>query len=285
MMRSVAKSAAAALILLSCSTGPKRELFENRTDQILPLEIHVRRPQGMSANPNAEPEDDDWVSDPLPDARLDCRPVETLNEEGIDFKLLRTCLDSVITETVAEYHIEGKAQPEAALDPEDEEVPRCLRGALPKFAIPREIFFLAPRAGAPKDQKGQLDCYAARLPVEKSDFMGLFEYGGYSASLMLRFPVGKVPRDDAEMRRMLTAWRLTPFFWLEDNERVVAKLVPMSLCKECMGENAVRRALRAKPVPLWPRPEIEPIPSPGVSPSPSPSPSASASPTPTPRKL
>lgn len=272
----VAKSALVALALLSCTTGPKRELFENRTDQILPLEIHIRRPPGMSANPNAEPEDDDWTSDPLPDARLDCRPVESLNEEPIDFKLLRACLDSVITESVAEYHIEGKAQPEAALDPEDQEVPRCLRAALPKFSIPREIFFLAPRAGAPKDR---IDCYAARLPVEKSDFMGLFEYGGYTASLMLRFPVGKVPRDDDEMKRMLTAWRLTPFFWLEDRERVVAKLVPMNLCKECMGEDAVRRALKAKPVPLWPRPDPEPSPSPGVSPSPSPTPTPSASPT------
>jgi hypothetical protein len=246
----VKQGAILALLVLSCSSAPRRELFENRTDQILPLEIHVRRPQPMSARPQAEPQDPDWMRNPPPDSKLDCQPIEKLSENGINLRLLRECLQSVKAELMVRYQIEGSAQPEAVLETDPEQIPSCLRSVLPRFAVPREIFFLAPRAGGSKDQ---IDCYAARLPVEKSEFMGLIEYGGYSASLLLRFPVQKVPANDAEMQRMLSAWQLTPFFWLEDQARVVAKLVPMNLCKQCMGEDALRRALRAKPIPLWPR--------------------------------
>jgi hypothetical protein len=60
----------------------------------------------------------------------------------------------------------------------------------------------------------------------------------------------KMPQDDEELLMLLGTWSMMPFL-SEKNMEIASKVVPIELCKKCMGESSLFQETDTLP-PHWP---------------------------------
>lgn len=240
------------LIAASCSHTDINETGKElgsatavRITRIWPHLMRVRRPKTESANPVAQAGGSDYQTTKEVDPRFDCRPVDSLFPEFQASKL-RACFLTIAPNTTVTYRFVRKAQPYFEID-EPEEAPECLVHYLKTIPVPREIIFQTP-------VKSNLDCYTARVDLESSEKFGI-KMPMARLDMNVRFPLRRLPSDDADTLRLIQGWALTPFFKDVRNAdsvpEVSATLMPERLCKACMGEKTLSKDLELE-APLWP---------------------------------
>lgn len=230
---------AVALALVSgaaCSTGGRGGENEHSIQKVFVNKLRVRRPLGASVDPQAGPGGTDYRSNPLPNERLDCETLASMFSE-LDLGEARRCLSSLGEGTPpVSYRLRRESRPFLELkSPED--APACLRLALPRIPVPREILFQSP-------EKGQYTCYSARLDLEANQTFGELRLPTNRVEVLLKFPLAKKPSDDEETIRLLGAWALT-LIWGESSggkeRRLAAKIVPDRLCRRCLGDESFQK--------------------------------------------
>ena len=215
------------ILLRNCASPPKNQ---RSIGQIWPDQLRVRRPLAAGATADTDAGGLDYTSRPLPNEKLDCESYEALFQK-VDFKALRQCFADQTAVKDLDYRLQRLPAPELELmDPED--APTCIQKLLPSIPVPREIIF---RAEEPTDAKPR--CWSSRINIEADEILGV-KLPGSALALHVGFPLVTVPQDDAEMKRLLGSWALTPFF--RDlpggaNGRLRSQIVPDRLCDQCMG--------------------------------------------------
>jgi hypothetical protein len=240
--------------------------------KIWPDQLRVRRPPGTVVSPRAEPGGLDYRRQELPAAfpapqgaalqnegkteRWDCEPWTSL-VEALDAEALVSCLGGTAAGS-AVYRLRREAQPylelmevdgasvaaaisgrggtpgggPAAVGPRGS----CLTKLLPRVAVPREVWFRHPVADG-------VECQSARLHVEADSLLGA-KLPVARWELEVRFPLPKPPSKAEEVRRLIAAWALTPFFRdratvgrasEEDGDFLVATYLPRAFCQKCWG--------------------------------------------------
>lgn len=256
--------AVAVLCATACSSAPKQETVLK--GMYLPT-LHVRRPPGAPADPLAYTFEKGYRSDPLPDARLDCAPADTLFKD-IALARVRECLKQLNEplprknpdpkqkeETLypqLHYRFVREPQPSLELvvpdstkDPDDaRRVPACIRQVLPQILVPREVVYQS--AASPEERPV---CYVSRVSVEKEMAFWLFET--HKIALKVDFPISPLPASDEEVRALLKAWALAPLWEDPSEPRVLhGKILPDPACGRCMADHLIH-PLDPRP-PLWP---------------------------------
>ena len=234
-----------ALSLLgSCTTPPKNQ---RSIGQVWPDQLRVRRPVSAGAAADIEPGGVDYTSRPLPNEKLDCETYESLFQK-LDVKSLRQCFETQTEVHDLDYLLVRKPVPEMELT-DHEKAPKCIQTLLMTIPVPREIIF---RAEEPTDAKPR--CWSSRLNIEADEVFGL-KLPSAALSVHIALPLLPVPKDDAEVVRLLGSWALTPFF--RDlpggaHGRLRSQIVPDRLCDQCMGRprDPYRPPLGESPI--WP---------------------------------
>lgn len=240
------------IIFSACSSAP---VLEKEIRQIDAHHIRVRRPVGESADPKAGPGGIDFQSQPLPNSQLDCQKLEDFLS-GISLPAVSQCLIQLqnLTDQKGRFELEYElllsSSPEWVLT-QDEDRPNCLNQALPNIPVPREIIYVAESP----EQKTRW-CYSSRLPVGKGEVLGL-KLSNKGQKLVLQFPLVKVPENESELRRTLSAWVLTPFFYVDREGVLGGTVVTDQLCRACFqGEDPLKskpqQILQDPTKNLWP---------------------------------
>jgi hypothetical protein len=208
--------------------------------QLIPYSLKIRRPPGPGADPKVGPGGTDYTSHPLPDAKFDCEtPTFLFSELKLDQVL--QCVEDVKEASFVHYRLKRVPVPYLELqNPED--APACLRTALPRIPVPREIFFES-------NDEGRVLCYSARLNIEANETAGL-KLPTHRLDVRVDFPILAFPTTDDETRMLLLSWALAPF-WNENMRSLSAHIVPDALCNACLGEKNRLKPKDPTPVP-WP---------------------------------
>jgi len=252
-------SAMVSLFGFSCTSTVSREHENNQhfIKKIAISNLQMRRPPVLGADPKAGPGGVDYHRTPLPDAKLDCAPLQLLFE-SIDLSALRTCIAENHGRRQVSYILkrdvmpsfeladlgkplgappQSKASSVPSLDPNQGMIPDvireadgfdCLKDVLPVIPLPREIVFQS-------DEEGQMRCYSSRLDIE-ADELFYVKVPKAKVALKIDFPVPKMPANNAEMRLMLLSWVLAPFRNPSIGDKIEASLMPDPICRRCMGE-------------------------------------------------
>lgn len=235
----------AFVLLLLCVGCSSTEIKNPHTiEKVLSNPLRFRRPLGEGAHPLAGPGGLDFYQNPAPDERLDCRtPREVFDQQKIVYSDVRECLNSLKEGPVrARYEMERKpVKPFLEFDHEDEDEEEaqklsCLKDALQKIPVPREIIFLSHK-------ESRIECFSARLDVES--------WG--DAVVNVHLPsVGGVVTDE-DVIRYLTSWAMTPVF-SEENQSLRSRLMPESICEKCFADPELFERYRKEkqPSPPWP---------------------------------
>ncbi len=229
---------------LGCTSAPRHEVT---LYQLVPDSIRVRRPSGPGADPNAGPGGVDYQGQPLPNERLDCETMKWLFHE-LDLKAVQECFKSLSRPVDVLYTLRREAVPFFLLE-QSETDPLCLRSSLEKIPVPREIIFQSNAVQTGMRGGEPLDCYAARLPIEADQWMGI-RLPKSRATLKIHFPLSKAPESPDEIVRLLASWVLAPL-WDDYTHALNSKIVPAHLCKQCIGEKEMYDTQRPPSV-FWP---------------------------------
>ena len=230
----------------ACSHAPKEA---RRSDiyslhQLIPSTLRVRRPGVAGADPKAGPGGSDYRTDPLPDARLDCKDDTWLFGE-INLDALRSCIVQISAARSPAlkvfYVVHRVPTPYLELEVE-KSTPACLVSGLPMIPMPREIFFQSTEGG-------RLACYSSRFQIEANEVAG-FKLPIDQAGVTLEFPMLHPPKDVLETRKMLLTWALT-LFWNPSSKTLASHLATDSVCEVCLGERGMVRSMDPEPR-LWP---------------------------------
>ena len=216
---------------VGCASAPPHE---HLIESMNPMSLRLRRPTGPAADPHAGPGGVDYRSQTAPTLNLDCEKPESLFKD-VDLKLLRQCLASLSETSRAVYRLQRDSSPFLYLE-EDEQAPACLRQALEKIPVPREILFLSKRLGG-------AECFSSRLNIEADRVMGV-RLPKAAVGLRIDFPLdSRVFEKDENLLRLLSTWAITPI-WDADAKGFRSKLVPESICQQCIGKEDLERAKR-----------------------------------------
>jgi hypothetical protein len=208
--------------------------------RLIPYTLRLRRPPSASVDPRVGPGGEDYVSYPLPDAKLDCETPSSL-VRGLSLSALQECLKKD-TATVFYYRLKRVDQPLLELDDPDD-APECIRNLLPTIPVPREIFYQAPTA------TGGIQCYSSRLDVEANQTFGL-RLPTHALAVRVELPLYSVPETADEMTMLILAWSLSPF-WEGKPPVLPARAVPDNVCRVCLGEKTMVKP-NGPPPTLWP---------------------------------
>jgi hypothetical protein len=213
-----------ALLSLQACSGTPKEVHEIEKIRSAPLRVRRSMP----------PE-----SDPA------CKPPEWLFSSINHDELLRCLSDEFGQISRLEYKLVWGDLPELVLE-DPELAPACMLQNLPKIPVPREFFFLAD---AP-DRKDPL-CYASGLPERPDQIKGItLPIAKYS--VMVEVPVVPKPRTHADLDRVLSSWALAPFYWVKEEQKISAKVMPDAICRACFGSDLDKIEERARTSPTWP---------------------------------
>lgn len=240
---------------LGCSSTPSTERV---LSDFAPETLRIRRPEGAGADPKAEPGMPEYEAQKKPNAKFDCQYPHELFM-GVSMLEIRSCLNELYAETKKtskpiEVLYRLKRGPVSHLELDglnDADFKSCLKQALPKISVPREIMYQGYEVKG-KDQK--ILCYASRMNIEANQWMGL-ELPMAKWALKLSIPLPSAPdappATDDELQRTLVTWALTPF--RDESGHFRAKIVPDAICRQCLGEKGMLK----KPVEdafFWPGP-------------------------------
>jgi hypothetical protein len=230
-------------IVISACSAPR--IQSRAVHELIPSTLKVRRPVSPGADPLVGPGGIDYRSAVLPNERLDCESVSELFS-GMDLPAVRSCLASIRRGEIR-YDLDRATQPAWVLhDPED--APECVARLLARIPVPREIFFQSWN-------EGNANCYASRIDLESDELLHVKVPFRGQKSLQLEFPLMETLGSDADLVRVLGSWALTPI-WKEDGSFLDSKIVPDSICRKCLGENAMFHPGTGVEPELWP-PEKE----------------------------
>ncbi|MBY0470961.1 hypothetical protein K2X30_07300 [bacterium] len=237
-----------ALLLIfftGCSSSLKKG--EHLIEHLVVAKTMVRRPVGPGAAPSIGPGGTDYTSHPLPDEKLDCKPIPSIFS-GIDLGKLRACLASANPEKDVPfllYKLHRDPEPFFELV-KNEKNPKCMQEVLPRIPLPREIFFVAQKT---PEEDNRTRCYATRLNLEADKIFDV-KVPRAQVALRLNWPWGQTIKTDAEMLRVLGGWALTPFY---DSEKggFVSQFVTEATCRRCLGDPLYYKELGPTPF-LWP---------------------------------
>lgn len=245
-------------------SGAERKRNEHFIHKLVAQNMSVRRPGVRGALPKAEKGEAGYLSETLPNAKLDCVTLKELFKE-IKVKEVRQCIANLFEapksspspgagelidlEEAPErplsytlyYVLDRTFSPSLVLE-DDSELPPCIKEVLPRIPVPREIFFQST-------EEGKLQCYSARLNVEANQ-MAEVRLPMAKVKLKIVLPLKPTPSTDEEWMMQLAAWVLTPFF---DSSKKTLRcvIVPDGFCMACLGERNVIKATDPPPV-LWP---------------------------------
>lgn len=259
MTRARAFFALASCILigssLSCASssqkadtgGREGETWTNVEQMVLPS-LYYRRPESIPADPLVGPGGEDYRSQPLPDARLDCKPARALfsGKNPIDLEAVRSCLASIKKPVEAVYRLRKDYRPALVLEKDEKKTPPCLVSSLSEIPVPREIVFQSPQID------GSLACYASGIRPE-NDRPIPFRWIKHGWELGVQLPLEENPENVEQTRLLLLSWALRPFK-TEAGDLFVVKVVPDSLCRICLGDDARYRDFSPSGMELWPLP-------------------------------
>lgn len=230
-------------LLGSCSSAvvydKDREI--HKIHKVILSNLRARRPPSLPADPKADPGGEDYRSQPVPDSRFDCQPIRDLFK-GVLLKELRECLSKTQQPITVFYRLRRMAQPYWRIEEDEEEVPACLKRALPEIPIPREIVFQS-------NDEGPMQCYSARLDISSDELLSA-KMPMDKWLLKISFPISDPYKDEEQALKLLTAWALSPFLNLESREMNV-RIVTEQFCKACIGEWEMFQQT-GRPFTLWP---------------------------------
>ncbi len=229
------------LFFSACSSGPVKG--EHTLHRILLYNLHYRRPSQVGAMPTAEVGEKEYVSNPKPNKAFDCEPLNSLFKD-IHLREVRKCfLSSSIlqAEKPLSYRLRRNTAPYLQLQ-ESEDTPDCIKQALEKIPVPREIFFQS-------NEEGALSCYNARIPILDEELLGI-RNALHPIEVKIDLPLDEVPKTDQETLVLLGTWVISSFFQNNPNQ-LQSKTVPRDLCGQCLGEKNVFSDGEPLP-PLWP---------------------------------
>jgi hypothetical protein len=230
-----------SLNTISCTSFPKKD--PDLLHQILLYNLHLRRTESVGADPRAEKGEEFYEINPKPNEKFDCESLSAFYQH-VQIASLRECLLSMNRMKnipSVSYLLVRDPAPFFKLESPIESAD-CLGRLLPTIPVPREIFFQSP-------EKGQLECYSARLPIRYDETLGLKSLF-HDVKLTIRFPLASVPESDSELLMLLATWSIIPF-WEKSERGVKSILVPESLCRKCMGDQNLFSPNAPLP-PLWP---------------------------------
>ncbi len=246
---------------IACSFAPKNKFY---LDSVLTSPLRIRRPRGPGADPHVGPGGVDYVSNPLPDRRFDCKKPQFMFKDWDDASI-RSCLRSIKKKKKIQYVLVKKAEPYFQLEIDEEKTPKCLIKRMPRIPVPREFFFQSTKADWDSDQpqagafgsvnqiNQNVECYSSRLPLEEGKILGK-ELFPEKLILKFQFPLPKIPRSRAEFLRAVVAWSLTPFYYIRDSKgSFEAQVVPQAFCKTCFGQKDRLKKVNSS-YPRWPNP-------------------------------
>jgi hypothetical protein len=227
----------------ACSSAPRKN--EHSLRHVLLYNLHFRRPDHAGAKSTAIPGEEDYMSNPLPNSKLDCEPFSNLYKE-LNLSGIRGCIqevNKVIASTRVSYRLKREMAPFLEImPPDDSAATACFSSVLNKLNVPREIFFQS-------NDEGVLRCYNARIPIVEEEILGIRNFF-HTDQVNIDFPQATRLTTDQETLLYLATWSMIPFFDKESNS-IRAKIVPDDLCKRCMGEKAYFAGSERLP-PLWP---------------------------------
>lgn len=237
---------AMGLLEAGCSTSSKTK-DEVSIHKLFAETIRVRRPSGPGAAPDVGEGGNDFRSNPVPDARFDCKkPGEVLGAR-LNLPEVRGCLRSLPPGTHLKYKLDRSDEPELVFESEAEDGgPACVARTFARIPVPREIFFQT----LDLENEGTLECYSSRLDIEKDEWLGAKGPSSWETSLLFPLSDPKILESDEEFIREATAWMLTPFFD-PDTHAMRSRLVADKYCRQCIGEKEMLTP-KSPPTPYWP---------------------------------
>jgi len=235
-----------SIILSSCTRSymVKTESTKFNVEQVNVLSVAYHRPDYAPA------EHDDFKNK---SRVLSCEHPESLWINLVKNEVkIRECLNS-IDDAKAVYFYVPANQPYLELDLEEEKNPSCLKLALPKILLPREIYYTGNQEGQTLDED-PLECFSSSFSIDTNQLM-LTPTGFLKKKIVIPFPLDRTLKKSQD----LTMWLLvTTFTILKSDEKAGGKLlaspVPESVCKACFKHDALfddKFSRKIKPV-FWP---------------------------------
>jgi len=166
--------------------------------------------------------------------------------KDIDIAAVRECV-RLIQKGAVEYRLVRAIQPYLEMEPDQPEVPECLKTSLPRIPVPREIFFRTLDRGEPR-------CFSARVNIEADEVLGM-KLPKARWALRIGFPLAVLPEETADTKRLIAAWALTAFFRDQPGGAtgsLPSQYVPERLCQACMGRKTRDLKASFSEAPLWP---------------------------------
>jgi len=202
--------------------------------------------------PDYEPVDHDDFKNKA--RELSCQaPSELWADLVKNQKNIIDCVNSIQDDAKAVYFYVPANQPYLELDQEEEKNPKCLKTALPKILLPREIYYLGKKKSREGDEEAQ-ECYSSSFSTKTNQVMKT-EISFFKKKIVIPFPLDR----QLNNVRDLTMWMIVnTFSILKSDEQAGAQLlatsVPEMVCRACFKNDALfddKLTGKLKPV-FWP---------------------------------